>query len=131
MSALLSYEGHETQMAVVTAFEKLLSERKFGDITVNMICKEASISRATFYYHFKDKYDISQWHYGYVAERFLFQTGRTFTWLQANYLNETRGPIPLVLRHGGEPFAVRARQAQAHRDTARNGCRLQAREARP
>ena len=87
MSALLSFEGHETQVAVVAAFEKLLSERKFGDITVNMICKEAGVSRATFYYHFKDKYAISQWHYGYVAERFLFQTGRTFTWLQANYLN--------------------------------------------
>lgn len=86
-AGLLSYEGHETQMSVVNAFEKLLGEKRIDDITVNAICKEAGISRATFYYHFKDKADICQWHYGYVAERFLFQTGRTMNWQQANYLN--------------------------------------------
>lgn len=80
-------ESNSTKMAVVNAFESLLGRKSFDDISVGQICKEAGIARATFYYHFKDKYDISQWHYGSVAEKFLFQTGRTLTWLQANYLN--------------------------------------------
>ena len=79
--------SYETKMAVVEAFETLLRQQSFDNISVSQICKEAGIARATFYYHFKDKYDISQWHFGMVAERFLFQTGRTLTWLQANYLN--------------------------------------------
>ena len=87
MAGLLNTKGHETQMVIFEAFERLLQSKGFDSISVSMICKEAGISRATFYYHFKDKFDVSQWHYGLVAETFLFQTGRTLTWLQANYLN--------------------------------------------
>ena len=35
------------------------------------------------------KWDICQWHYGVIAEHFLFQTGRTLNWFQANFLNTT------------------------------------------
>ena len=87
MVGLFNTRGYETQMTIFEAFENLLKEKSFDDISVSMICKEAGVSRATFYYHFKDKFDMSQWHYGLVAETFLFQTGRTLTWLQANYLN--------------------------------------------
>lgn len=87
MSDIFEFQGHATQMLVVNAFEKLLESHRFNEISVTQICTEAGIARATFYYHFKDKYDISQWHYNLVAERFLFQTGRTLTWFQSNYLN--------------------------------------------
>ena len=86
-AGLLNISGQETKMTIFEAFEQLLCSNGFEGISVSMICKEAGISRATFYYHFKDKFDVSQWHYGLVAETFLFQTGRTLTWLQANYLN--------------------------------------------
>lgn len=36
----------------------LLESRNFGKITVSDICMEALISRATFYSHFIDKYDL-------------------------------------------------------------------------
>jgi len=87
VAGLLNIKGHETQMVIFEAFERLLQSKHFENISVSMICKEAGVSRATFYYHFKDKFDVSQWHYGLVAETFLFQTGRTLNWLQANYLN--------------------------------------------
>lgn len=87
MNGIFTIEAPDTQMSVVNAFEKLLETHSFNDISVTQICREAGISRATFYYHFKDKFDISQWHYGLVAERFLFQTGRTLNWFQSNYLN--------------------------------------------
>lgn len=37
---------------------KLLTEKAFENITVNEICEEACIPRATFYNYFDDKYDL-------------------------------------------------------------------------
>ena len=86
MAILLNTRGYETQLVVFEAFERLLQSNDFDNISVSMICKEAGVSRSTFYYHFKDKFDISRWYYGLVAETYLFQTGRTLSWLQANFL---------------------------------------------
>lgn len=40
------------------AFAQLLLKKEFKDITINDITKEATVNRATFYYHFVDKYDL-------------------------------------------------------------------------
>jgi len=42
----------------MNAVLKLLNRRNFEKITVNDICEEALVSRATFYAHFNDKYDL-------------------------------------------------------------------------
>lgn len=81
--------GYATQISVVNAYEKLLGQYRFDEISVGQICRSAGIARSTFYYHFKDKYDISQWHYNLIAEKYLFQTGRTLNWFQSNFLNTT------------------------------------------
>ena len=39
------------------AFTRLLEVQSFEDITVNQLCEEAMIRRATFYKHFADKYE--------------------------------------------------------------------------
>ena len=36
----------------------MLGEKKFENITINEICERAEVRRATFYKHFKDKYDF-------------------------------------------------------------------------
>lgn len=77
----------QTRMCIVDAAAKLAKGEDLDALTVNDICAESGVSRATFYYHFRDKYDIIQWHYDYVAERNLFETGRTLTWFQAHYRN--------------------------------------------
>jgi len=46
----------KTNKALVAAMFLLLENRKFAQITVNDLCEEAQISRATFYTHFRDKY---------------------------------------------------------------------------
>ncbi|MBQ7333117.1 MAG: TetR family transcriptional regulator [Clostridia bacterium] len=48
----------KTKDNLISTFEKLLSEKKFENITVNEICERADIRRATFYKHFEDKYDF-------------------------------------------------------------------------
>ena len=48
----------KTYRALMAAFETLMAEETFDDITVNELCARALIRRPTFYSHFEDKYDF-------------------------------------------------------------------------
>lgn len=48
----------KTKKALMAAMSNLLQHQKFTQITVQNLCDEALISRATFYAHFADKYDL-------------------------------------------------------------------------
>ncbi len=43
------------------AMKRLLVKKPLEKIFVTDICREAEIERATFYYHFKDKYELMAW----------------------------------------------------------------------
>ncbi len=47
-----------TKKALSEAFIRLLNNKTFDDITVNELCDEAGIRRATFYKHYSDKYSF-------------------------------------------------------------------------
>jgi len=47
-----------TRQLIMDAFIDLSGQKEFRDITVKDITEEAMINRATFYYHFKDIYDL-------------------------------------------------------------------------
>lgn len=48
----------KTQNAFHNAIVFLLERRSFKQLTVNELCEEALASRAAFYSHYKDKYDL-------------------------------------------------------------------------
>ena len=48
----------KTRGKLFGAFTSLLSEKPFEEITINEICDTAGVRRATFYKHFRDKYDF-------------------------------------------------------------------------
>lgn len=48
----------KTQKSLLVSMSMLLEHRNFAQITVNDLCEGAQISRATFYSHFIDKYDL-------------------------------------------------------------------------
>ncbi len=48
----------KTRTKLFSAFTALLSEKPFEEITINEICDKAEVRRATFYKHFRDKYDF-------------------------------------------------------------------------
>ncbi|MGI6075835.1 MAG: TetR/AcrR family transcriptional regulator C-terminal domain-containing protein [Pyramidobacter sp.] len=50
-----------TKEAIASALERLLLERQFSKIPVKDITEACGISRNTFYYHFKDKYELMNW----------------------------------------------------------------------
>lgn len=48
----------KTKKVLFDAFIKLLSQKPFDEITVNELCDEAGVRRATFYKHYSDKFDF-------------------------------------------------------------------------
>lgn len=52
-----------TKMIMADAFEQLLHEKNFEDITISDIVNKCGASRSTFYKHFSDKYEIMIWKY--------------------------------------------------------------------
>ncbi|MGE7920467.1 TetR/AcrR family transcriptional regulator [Viridibacillus sp. NPDC093762] len=47
-----------TRQLIMDAFMQLAVEKDFKDITIKDITTRATVNRATFYYHFYDKYDL-------------------------------------------------------------------------
>lgn len=48
----------KTYDSLITAFQELLQEKSFEQITVKELCNRARTRTATFYTHFDDKYDF-------------------------------------------------------------------------
>ncbi len=52
-----------TKRALAAALKELMKERPFAKISVGDICEKCEMNRKSFYYHFKDKYDLVNWIY--------------------------------------------------------------------
>ncbi|MCD8022322.1 MAG: TetR/AcrR family transcriptional regulator C-terminal domain-containing protein [Lachnospiraceae bacterium] len=50
-----------TKNALAKALRELMSEQPFEKITIFQICERCNINRKSFYYHFRDKYDLVNW----------------------------------------------------------------------
>ena len=55
----------------------LLKSKKLDDIFVKDICKQCNVSKQTFYYHFKDKYDLALYMYNALQTSKLAHLGVT------------------------------------------------------
>ncbi len=53
--------AERTKIWIANTMSKLLQLKPIEDIRVTEICREAEIERPTFYYHFKDKYELMAW----------------------------------------------------------------------
>ena len=54
-----------TKKALANALKELMKETSFHKITISDICNRCNMSRKSFYYHFKDKYDLVNWIFDY------------------------------------------------------------------
>lgn len=50
-----------TKKALASALKELVKKNSFEKVTVMDICEACGVSRKTFYYHFKDKFDLAEW----------------------------------------------------------------------
>ncbi|MBR5259385.1 MAG: helix-turn-helix transcriptional regulator [Eggerthellaceae bacterium] len=70
--------GGQTKLRIIRTID-----RPIDTVSVSEICERAGISRATFYKHFKSKYDISAWYSRQSEVRFLNEIGRSLSWREA------------------------------------------------
>ncbi len=54
-------DSNITKRALATALRELMEEVPFDKIQVAHICERRNMNRKSFYYHFKDKYDLLNW----------------------------------------------------------------------
>ena len=57
--------------ALSRSLKKLLSSRKLDKITVKDITEDCGVNRQTFYYYFRDIYDLLEWNFQDATERLL------------------------------------------------------------
>lgn len=61
-----------TKKALADALKQLMAEKPLQKISVGDICERCSMNRKSFYYHFRDKYDLVNWvFYTEFAEQFI------------------------------------------------------------
>ena len=54
-------DSNITKRALANALIELMTEMSFDKINVAQICDRCNMNRKSFYYHFKDKYDLVNW----------------------------------------------------------------------
>ncbi len=64
--------------------QKLLLERPLDKITVTDIAEDCGINRMTFYYHFRDIYDLVEWACQEDARRILDGKRTYTTWQEGS-----------------------------------------------
>ncbi len=57
--------AERTKIWIADTMKRLMANKSIDKIRVTEICREAEIERPTFYYHFKDKYDLIAWIFFY------------------------------------------------------------------
>lgn len=68
-----------TKEAIHLALWDLLQEQKLDEITVTEVVERCGISRQTFYYHFRDLYEVVEWRFLSLSEEmqdYLIQADR-------------------------------------------------------
>lgn len=69
-----------TQRAMAESLKKLLSQKTLDKITVKEITDDCGVKRQTFYYHFKDIYDLLEWTFIQEGEQFIDRDRICDTW---------------------------------------------------
>lgn len=74
--------SYTTKNSLAASFKALMAQKPFQKISVGDICDNCGMNRKSFYYHFKDKYDLTNWIF--IHEFAIPQaekgTGRDDTW---------------------------------------------------
>lgn len=71
-----------TKRALETSLKNLLLKKPLDKITINDIAEDCGINRMTFYYHFKDIYDLIEWSFVEDAREALEGKKTYATWQQ-------------------------------------------------
>ena len=92
----------KTRAALSTTFFKLLADMELNEITVNKLCEESGVRRATFYKHFKDKDDFIIFIIKDIRSRFeanVWNKDQNPTFTKEYYHKYTEALIAFLTKH--------------------------------
>ena len=93
------FVSQTTKRALEASLKKLLNQKPLNKITINDITEDCGVNRMTFYYHFKDIYDLVDWILTEDAIK-VMEGRRSFdTWTEAfqDILQQVQANRTLVL----------------------------------
>lgn len=73
-------DSNITKMALANSLKTLMQEKGFHKISINDICSGCNMNRKSFYYHFKDKYDLLNWIFDTEFNDFVIRSSSLETW---------------------------------------------------
>jgi Transcriptional regulator len=71
---------HLTKLALASSLKKLMSSKSFGKISVREIIEDSGLNRQTFYYHFRDSYDLAKWTFELEAIELVKRSESCLSW---------------------------------------------------
>lgn len=74
-------DSNITKKALAEALKELMEEKTFEKITIGDICERCEMNRKSFYYHFRDKYDLVNWIFDSELIAAVQQEDYEDTWL--------------------------------------------------
>lgn len=89
------------------SLKKLMAQKNLQQITVQEIADDCGINRYTFYYHFKDIYDLLSWAFQNEALILIQRSDNCLTWQEGfrlflQHIAENRQPFRRALEGVGE-----------------------------
>lgn len=81
--------AERTKLWIADKMKALMRKKPIDKIRITEICVAAEIERSTFYYHFKDKYDLVAWVFYHSAEN----TDVTDVYEAANHMRQMKNDI--------------------------------------
>ena len=93
-----------TKLAITYAFKELLLEKPLDKITINDITEKCGMNRQTFYYHFHDILELTEWICEEDAEHALKENRTYDTWQEGflaifNMIKRDKAFIINIYRH--------------------------------
>ncbi len=94
-------ETNNTKKALAMSLKGLIKEQPLSKISIGEICDDCSMSRKSFYYHFKDKEDLVNWIFDSEFEKASDGEASVIDAL-IKYFYENKGFYKRVLREEGQ-----------------------------
>jgi len=77
----------DTKMRIVKSLQAMMEQQPLEKIKVSALCKNAGVSRTTFYEYFRDVFDVPTWLWDYFMSQSLYQMGITMSCYDAHVKN--------------------------------------------
>lgn len=120
----MSGDINKTKLMIARCLRKRLKNEYLDQIKVSDLCRDAGISRTTFYMYFKDVFSIPEWYWNYGCRTIMSKIGQEYSWTEGHcrtyaYIqsNKVIGPAVTLKRNNWQEFEFTAAESESiHRE---------------